>query len=120
MPGFGYASIGKSHREKWAVLNNHYLENRDALKLVCILVDSRHDPMPTDLSLIESLENIGKKYLIILTKCDKLSSRAIQERKSQLESIVSNCQFILEVLPYSSETGVGRNELIGIIKSNLI
>jgi len=73
--------------------------------------------MPSDLALIELLENIGHKYLIILTKCDKISNSAITERKNQIESIVSFCNHNLEVLPYSSVSGLGRNELIGIIKA---
>ena len=74
--------------------------------------------MPIDLALIEFLENIEKKYLIILTKCDKISTTAIAERKQQLEEIVSLCNHNIEVLPYSSLSGLGRSELLGIIKSN--
>jgi GTP-binding protein EngB required for normal cell division len=76
--------------------------------------------MPTDLALIEFLENVGKKYLIILTKCDKLPNKAIAERKNQIEELVSLCNYNMEVLPYSSVSGLGRNELIGIIKANAV
>jgi GTP-binding protein len=58
MPGLGYATIGKSHRERWAELNYKYLEKRETLKFVCVLIDSRHEPMDTDIALIEFLENI--------------------------------------------------------------
>jgi len=117
MPGLGYATIGKTHRERWAELNFKYLEKREALKFVCVLIDSRHDPMNTDIELIEFLENIGRKYLVILTKCDKISTVAITERKKQLEHLTSFCQHCLEVLPHSSISGLGRNEMIGIIKN---
>ena len=117
MPGFGYATIGKTHREKWANLNYFYLENRDNLKFVCVLIDSRHDPMQTDIALIEFLENVGKKYLIILTKCDKLSAANVSARKQQIENIVVHCENCIEVLPYSSVSGLGRGELVGIIKN---
>ena len=120
MPGFGYATIGKAYREKWATLNYFYLENRDNLKLVCVLIDGRHDPMPTDVALIEFLENINRKYLIIVTKCDKLSNINMFERKQQIEHLVIFCKNCIEVLPYSSISGLGRNELIGIIKHNAV
>ena len=119
MPGYGYATIGKQYREKWAILNNKYLEAREQLKFVCVLVDSRHDPMPIDIELIEFLENINRKYLIILTKCDKISKSDIVERKSQVEYLVSKCNNCIEVLPYSSVSGLGRNELLGIIRKNI-
>jgi len=120
MPGLGYATIGKLHREKWANLNYFYLQNRDNLRFVCVLIDSRHDPMQSDIALIEFLENINRKYLIILTKCDKLSNKSILERKQQIENIVVYCNNCIEVLPYSSVSGIGRNDLIGIIKSKVL
>jgi GTP-binding protein len=116
MPGLGYATIGKSYREKWATLNYYYLQNRDDLKFVCILIDSRHDPMQTDIALIEFLENIGRKYLIVLTKCDKISNKNISARKQQIENLVVLCKNCIDVLPHSSMSGIGRNKLIGIIK----
>lgn len=119
MPGYGYATIGKQHREKWAILNNKYIELREGLKFVCVLIDSRHDPMPIDIELIEFLENIGRRYLIILTKCDKISKTAIDERKAQIEFLVSQCSNCIEVLSYSSASGLGRNELLGIIRKNV-
>lgn len=118
MPGFGYATIGKTYKELWSKLNFAYLESREPLRLVCILMDSRHDPMEIDLALVERLENIGRKYAIILTKCDKLSKQAIIDREEQVRNIVSQCKNCVDVLPYSSVNGTGRRELIGIINNN--
>lgn len=120
LPGFGYAKIGKSERENWAKLNLNYLETRENLKLVAVLIDSRHDPMEHDLGLIEFLENIQRKYLIILTKTDKLKPKQIEVRKSQIEHLISQCNFALEVLPYSALKGEGRYELLAIIKRELV
>lgn len=116
LPGFGYAAIGKEHREKWAKLNHIYMDARKNLKNVFVLIDSRHDPMEQDLALIEWLENNQKPYTIILTKCDKLNSAKIQARKEQIDHLVSECSFAREVLPYSSHSGLGRFELLAILK----
>lgn len=116
MPGFGYASTGKDNREKWRKLNFDYLEHSKNLKLVIALIDSRHDPMNTDLALIEWYEHNRKDFLIVLTKCDKLKPSAISTRQKQVEHIVSQCIHCREVLPYSSQTGLGRNQLLGILK----
>ena len=116
MPGFGFATKGKIYREMWSKLNYEYLLNRNNLTLTCVLIDARHDPMQNDIELIETLESYAKKYLIILTKCDKLSKTKIIERKNQIEHLVSMCNYNLEVLPYSSVNRMGREELLAIIK----
>ena len=116
LPGFGYASVARSEREKWLKLNMTYLKERENLKLVFQLIDSRHDPMETDLGLVEWLENNDKQFIIILTKTDKISSKLLLERKAQLEELTKFCKNSLEVLPYSSTTGLGRDQLLAIIK----
>ena len=116
MPGFGFTKRGVKKREDWFKLNFSYLDNRDNLKLVCVLIDSRHDPMEIDLSLIEHFENTQRNYLIILTKCDKLKEKQVKERKDQLDNLIKQCSFALEVLPYSSVTDIGRKELMAIVK----
>lgn len=116
LPGFGYAAIGKQHREKWAKLNHIYLNSRKNLKNVFVLIDIRHDPMQQDLALLEWLENNLKPYTIILTKSDKVKQKQIYERKKQLEIFVSECKYAREVVPYSSQNGTGRYELLAILK----
>lgn len=120
LPGFGYAAIGKQHREEWSKLNFAYLESRKHLAFINILIDSRHDPQPKDLALIEWCENKHKRYLVILTKCDKLKEQEILERKNQLDNLLLNCSFNIDVLPYSSQSGMGRLELLAIIKRECV
>ena len=120
MPGLGYTAVGVGFRERFAKLNHRYLTDRESLRLVCVLVDSRHEPMNTDLATIETLENCGRRFLIVLTKCDKLSASAIRHRKEQFEILVSKCEFNVDVLPYSSLSNLGRDQLVGIIKSSIV
>jgi GTP-binding protein len=115
LPGMGYAAVSKSFRELWSKLMMEYFEQRKQLSMVCNLIDSRHDPMDKDLALIEYLENIGKKYLIILTKCDKISKVLVEERVSQLHEVTKLCSFAIDVVPHSSVTMLGRSEILGII-----
>jgi GTP-binding protein len=116
LPGFGYASVGKTKRLEFSKLNYSYLEAREQLRMVCLLLDSRHDPSQIDMGLIEWLEDHGIKYTIILTKCDKIKTTMIEERKEQIQGLVQYCTHCIDVLPYSSETGLGRDQLWGIIK----
>ena len=66
LPGFGYASVGKTKRLEFSKLNYSYLEDRNQLKMVCLLLDSRRDPSQIDMGLIEWLEMHGIKYTITL------------------------------------------------------
>lgn len=120
MPGYGYAAVSKKEKAKWAELTKGYFLKREKLRMVCILIDSRHDPMESDLGMVEWLENNNLKYLVILTKCDKINATAVAERKQQLEECLAMCKNVVEVLPFSSVSGLGRNELIAIIKKNLV
>lgn len=119
MPGFGYATKGKQYRDKWEAFNLDYLNSSKDLLFVACLIDSRHDPMPLDLALIETLENSQIDYVICLTKTDKLSKKAIEERTVQIKELVEQCNYAIDVLPYSSVTRVGREQLIGIINRGL-
>lgn len=116
LPGFGYAQVSKELRKKFETMNLQFLENRSHLKMTFILIDSRHDPMPIDLALIELHENKGRNYVILLTKCDKISKKSISDRISQIRNLTAECKFIIDVLPYSIVTGEGRKDLLGIIK----
>lgn len=116
LPGFGYAEVPKKLKQSWIQLIFEYFKVRENLSLICLLVDSRHDPTNIDISLMEWFENNDKKFLVVLTKCDKVSNKLIAERKLQVENLLKYCKNNIEVLPYSSKTNMGRNELLAIIK----
>lgn len=118
-PGFGYAAKGKKYRDQWEAFNLEYMSQSEDLQFVCVLIDSRHDPMERDLALIEVLENSGIDYLIILTKTDKLSKKSIADRETQIRDVVAACNHVIDVLPYSAVNREGRDQLIGIINRRL-
>lgn len=119
LPGFGYTSKGKSIGADWKENNFEYLKTRENLKLACLLIDGRHDPQAIDLGILEELEIMGLTYLVVLTKCDKINKQMIETRQNQWNEILVNCEHNLEILPYSSETGLGRNNIIAILKRQL-
>jgi GTP-binding protein len=116
LPGFGYAKAPQRERVAWKGLADLYLGKRDPLHLVCFLVDIRHDPSNPELAMIEDLESWGRNYAIVLTKKDKVSSKAAVERHEQLKDITQYCPGCVDVLPYSSETNEARPNLLAIIK----
>ena len=119
LPGFGYAKVSKEEREKWKDLIYHYFKTRENLKFVTVLVDGRHEPMPIDLSLIEWLENNLLRYVVAMTKCDKISKKQIEERIGEWSYLLQNCKGLIEILPTSSITGFNRDQFVAIIKRYL-
>jgi GTP-binding protein len=120
LPGFGYASISKKTRSYWELLIFIYFETRKDLKFVCCLIDSRHDPQPKDLALLEWLVNNDKRFIVILTKCDKISEKEIKERREQLLNLLAQCDGLMDVVAYSSESGLGKKDLIGMLTKYLV
>lgn len=119
LPGFGYAKVSKAEREQWKEMIYHYFKSREQLKFVTVLVDGRHDPMPIDLSLIEWLENEQIKFMVVMTKCDKISKKQIEERTKDWTYLLQNCKGLIEVLATSSISGLNREQFIAIIKRHL-
>lgn len=116
MPGFGYATVSKEERQKWWNLNTQYFKMRDNLVLVSLLVDSRLEPQETDLAQIELLEEFKKKYIVVLTKTDKISEEQLKKRIKEYEFLLQYCNFVNEFLPFSAVTRKGREELLAIIR----
>lgn len=119
LPGFGYAKVSKKERGKWQDLNMEYLTTREQLVLTCLLVDSRHDPMKTDLAMMEWLENNDRQFVVILTKCDKISQNELDGRVEQVRGLLQHCQNAIDVIPYSSTKNIGRSNLLGLLKGIL-
>jgi GTP-binding protein len=73
LPGYGYAKAPKKTKEQWSELIDHYLENRAALQLILILIDSRREPTVEDRALIEWASFHKKPILFVFTKADKIN-----------------------------------------------
>ena len=116
LPGYGYAKTSKTNRRVWAKFIEEYLLASKNLKFVCQLVDMRHAPMDSDKKFFEWLVEKNLPVLIIATKADKLSKT---EQKKQF-TIIKNTFGIeeLPILPYSSQTNSGREELLKTIIQN--
>ncbi len=116
LPGFGYAKVARSERAAWRELASEYLSARDSLKLVCYLVDSRHDPTPIDLWMLEWLEELGRPFIVVLTKIDKIGAVAADERVQQLRDLLQFCRFNRDIVATSAKTRVGRANVLALIK----
>jgi len=107
LPGYGYAKIAKSEKEKWGKIMERYLEDREELCAIFLLVDIRHEPTNDDVMMYEWIKHFGYNCVVIATKSDKISRGQYQKhiniirKKLQLDADE-------KVIPISSlkKTGV--------------
>lgn len=115
LPGYGYAKVAKSEKERWAGLVEGYLRERESLALVFQLIDFRHPPTADDLLMIDFLIESEIPFVVVLTKADKLKKSERVKRRTALMSELPYADEITMV-EFSAETGEGRDELRKIME----
>lgn len=115
LPGYGYAKVAKSEKERWAGLIEGYLNSDRDIRLIVQLIDMRHPPSKDDLHMVDFLVDRGLPFIIVLTKADKLKKTARLERMEAFKSEIPYYDQ-LTVVPFSSETREGVEELRSIIE----
>lgn len=109
LPGYGYARISKEAKQAWQPLIEGYLRTSPTLRGVVQLLDIRHPPTPDDHEMLRFLADVGTPTLVVATKIDKLTRSQLAEHLQTLSRAIGIPPE--EVLPFSSVTGTGRDEL---------
>lgn len=100
LPGYGYARVSRSERERWAKMIDDYLHTRQTLLQVILLVDGRHEPSANDVQMMEWIRSFGYQPLVIATKMDKLGK---QQQAKNLKLIRQTLSLKAEELfPFSA------------------
>lgn len=115
LPGYGYAKVAKSEKERWSGLIDGYLSSERDIRLVFMLVDMRHAPTKDDLKMIDFLIDTEMPFVLVLTKADKLK-KTEREKRMQSFSKEIPCFDDMHVVPFSSMTFEGVDELKEIIE----
>ncbi len=118
VPGYGYAKAPKAEIEKWGKMIETYLQQRETLKAIVLLVDIRHEPGKNDVMMYEWLCHYGYEIVVVATKLDKINRSQIQK---QLSVIRKGLGLRKEdrLLPFSGETKAGVPELWDVIEGLL-
>ena len=114
LPGYGYAKVPQSEKEKWGKMIERYLHTSKVLKAVFLLVDIRHDPSANDKMMYDWVVHNGYNPIIIATKMDKLKRSQIQKNLKALK-IGLNLRPGSIMIPFSAETKQGRDEIWALI-----
>ncbi|UFH54359.1 ribosome biogenesis GTP-binding protein YihA/YsxC [Spirosoma sp. KNUC1025] len=118
LPGYGYAQVSKTEREKFAALIDGYLQNRPNLLCTFVLVDSRIEPQKIDLDFMTNLGTQGLPFVIVFTKTEKLGTTKLQTaveayKTKMLETWEEAPQFFIT----SAITAAGREDILSFIRS---
>ena len=116
LPGYGYAKISKTMREKWAKMINDYLVLRENLQVVFVLIDARLEPQKIDLEFINSLGESQTPFALIFTKSDKLSAlRVMQNVEAFKQAMLETWEALPPLFISSATNGKGREDILDYI-----
>lgn len=118
LPGYGYAKVSRSEKQRWAKMMEGYFNSDRNIKLVVQLVDMRHPPTADDIMMMEFLESTGIDFIVVMTKSDKLNKGDYKKRfeKSKEEMNFIDSEYII---PFSAQTGENIEKIKAIIESHL-
>lgn len=122
LPGYGYAKVPEQMRAGWKRLIEDFLKRGAPIALAIQLIDSRQEPTPLDLMMMDWLEYYEVSYLLVLTKADKLPhSKLLKQIDAYTERFKTNltdgsCRGII---PFSIVSGDGRTDLLKLIENHL-
>jgi GTP-binding protein len=120
LPGYGYAKVAKSERADFNEAAADFLQHRETLRAVFVLIDSRLEPQAIDLAFIEWLVEARVTFAIVFTKVDKQSAAQTRASVERFCSVaVDDLDPAPEIFLTSSKTHAGRNEILRYIAARL-
>lgn len=118
LPGYGYAKVSKSEREKWGKLIEGYLQKREQLQKIILLIDIRHEVGSNDKMMYDWIKHYHDEVIVIATKMDKIKRSQVQKQLAVIRKglgLSGNDKLIA----FSSETKQGKDELWKVIEECL-
>jgi GTP-binding protein len=118
LPGYGYAQRGKKGREKIRGIIDAYLDERDDLTCLFVLLDCRLEPQAIDLEFINQLGESGIPFVLIFTKIDKISQSKLNENMEIYKAkLLETWEELPPIFYTSSEYKKGKEEVLDYIDS---
>jgi GTP-binding protein len=119
LPGYGYAKVSKTEKASWGKTIETYLNGRDELKRVVLLVDSRHKPTADDIQMHEWIKFYGYDEVVIATKSDKLSNNDLRKSEKVIRDTLKLTKDD-KLYFFSSVNKKGKDELIDNLFRDII
>lgn len=118
LPGYGYAKVSKKEKDKWGIIIEEYLSNRENLHEVILVVDIRHTPTDQDLQMYEWIKACGFTGYVLATKADKVSKGKFQHHEKIIRKKLGIEDTSL-IISYSSENKVNKEKITSVVEAIL-
>lgn len=118
LPGYGYAKLSKTERDRFRELMEGYFQSGRNIKLVVQLVDMRHKPSQDDYGMIDFMQQMDIPFIIVCTKVDKLKVKEFKRREKEIKEELSMVDENL-IIPFSSQSGLGLDTVKMLIEKSL-
>lgn len=109
LPGYGWAKVSKTERERWGEMIEEYIRDRKSLLAVVLIVDARHPPQPSDRDALTFVTSLGRRAVLAATKMDKLTRNARYNAGKEIERELGLPAG--EVVPFSAMEATGTDAL---------
>ena len=114
LPGYGYAQVAESEKERWGKLMEAYFAAPDTLTFGVMLVDARHAPTANDVVMANYFLQSGKPFVVVANKLDKLKKSEIAPNLARIREVLQLPDAV-RLIPFSAEKGDGRDDLLSTI-----
>jgi len=116
LPGYGYAKVAKSERDRWSKLMEAYFTGATQIALGVMIVDARHKPTGDDVTMAAWFKSSGCPVVICANKIDKVKN---SEKDRNIEIIRETLGFPedVRIIPFSAEKGTNKDALLTLIKA---
>ena len=114
LPGYGYASVSRSEKERWSVLMEQFFSEKDLFSLGVLIVDARHAPTKDDIGMAEWFRSSAVPYLVLANKIDKLKQSETAPNLERIRQSLS-LEETIPLIPFSAQNGQGRDLLLASI-----
>ncbi|MEG2383224.1 MAG: ribosome biogenesis GTP-binding protein YihA/YsxC [Oscillospiraceae bacterium] len=114
LPGYGYAKVSKSEKDRWGKLMEQFFERQDLISLGIMIVDSRHKPTADDIIMANWFKATECRVVVVANKCDKIKKSEIEQNLALIRATLEFSEDI-PIIPFSAEAGTGSKELMSEI-----
>lgn len=115
LPGYGYAKVSRTEKERWGRLMEQYFQNGDnMITLGVLIVDARHKPTEDDGIMHGWFQQTGCPEIVVANKLDKLKAREVEPNLALIRQTLEMAEDA-PLVPFSAEKGTGRDQLTGLL-----
>lgn len=116
LPGYGYARVSKTERQKWGIMIEEYLNNRPQLKEVILLIDIRHSPGEHDKTMYNWIKTFNFKGYVIATKADKISRGQRLKHIKEIKKVLGVESDEL-IIPFSASEKLNKDKIWSVFNN---